>query len=117
MTEDFAADNERRKSRRFKISAPVTVMAGGTEISAYTRDVSNRGIYLLLTSSESEQVDSEFDFMLEIPPEITHATSCRIRCRGRLLRREDAIRNLAGAGIAAEIVSYSILDEGERQPV
>jgi hypothetical protein len=109
MTEDFAAGNDRRTSQRFKISAPLTVIVGNQEISAYTRDLSNRGVYFYLGLSDSALIDREFEFLIEMPSEITLTSNCQIRCQGRLIRKEMTSRNLTGAGIAAEILDYSIL--------
>jgi hypothetical protein len=111
MTEDIAAGDERRRSQRFKISAPLTVLAGDHEISAYTRDLSNRGVYFHLGLADSALIERDFEFLIEMPSEITLSSSCRIRCRGKLVRKETAMRNIAGAGIAAEILDYSILRE------
>jgi len=111
MIEDFAAENDRRRSQRFKLSAPLTVLAGKYEISAFTRDLSNRGVYFYLALSDSALIESDFEFLIEMPSEITLSSSCRIRCRGRLVRKEMTSRNLTGAGIAAEILDYSIQRE------
>lgn len=111
MTEDFAMGTDRRGSQRFKISAPLTVIVGGHEISAYTRDLSNRGVYFFLSLSDSALIDRDFEFVIEMPSEITLSSSCRIRCRGKLVRKEMTSRNLTGAGVAAEILDYSILRE------
>ncbi len=105
------AANERRDSQRFKISAPLTVIAGEREIPAYTRDLSNRGVFFYLSLQDSTLIDRDFEFMIEMPSEITLTTSCKIRCRGKLLRKEVTSKNLTGAGIAAEILDYSILRE------
>lgn len=109
MTQDKTSANERRVSQRFRISAPVTVIAGGHEIAAYTRDLSNRGVYFYLALSDSALIDRDFEFLIEMPSEITLSTSCQIRCRGKLVRKEVTSRNLTGAGVAAEILDYSIL--------
>jgi hypothetical protein len=109
MTDDLTSANERRGSQRFRISAPLTVIAGDHEISAYTRDLSNRGVYFYLSLADSALVDRDFEFLIEMPSEITLSSSCRIRCRGKLIRKEMTSRNLTGAGIAAEILDYSIL--------
>lgn len=108
MTEDFTTGNDRRGSQRFKISAPVTVIAGEHEIPAYTRDLSNRGVYFYLALADSALIDRDFEFMIDMPSEVTLSASCRIRCRGKLVRKEVTSRNLTGAGIAAEILDYSI---------
>jgi hypothetical protein len=110
MTQDTTTTaNERRTSQRFKISAPLTVIAGEHEIPAYTRDLSNRGVYFYLTLPDSTLIDRDFEFLIEMPSEITLTSSCRIRCRGKLIRKEVTSKNLTGAGIAAEILDYSIL--------
>ena len=109
MTDDLTSANERRGSQRFRISAPLTVIAGDHEISAYTRDLSNRGVYFYLSLADSALIDRDFEFLIEMPSEITLSSSCRIRCRGKLVRKEMTSRNLTGAGIAAEILDYSIL--------
>jgi len=112
MTQDTTtAANERRGSQRFKISAPLTVIVGEHEIPAYTRDLSNHGVYFYLTLPDSTLIDRDFEFLIEMPSEITLTASCRIRCRGKLVRKEVTSRNLTGAGVAAEILDYSILRE------
>jgi PilZ domain len=114
MTQDLTSANDRRSSQRFKISAPLTVIAGDREIPAYTRDLSNRGVYFYLALADSALIDRDFEFLIEMPSEITLSTSCRIRCRGKLVRKEITSRNLTGAGIAAEILDYSILRDAIR---
>jgi hypothetical protein len=91
-TQDSETANDRRRIPRFRVRAPLTVIAGDREIPAYTRDLSNRGVYFYL------------------PPEITLSTFCRIRCHGRTLRKEKSKMSLTG--VAAEILDYSILKEG-----
>jgi hypothetical protein len=102
-------EDERRGMQRFRISAPLTIFTGDHEIPAYTRDLSNRGVYFYLASADGILIDGDFEFMVELPPEITLATCCRIRCRGRLVRKEKTSMNLTG--VAAEILNYSILWE------
>ena len=101
--------NDRRRIPRFRVRAPLTVIAGDREIPAYTRDLSNRGVYFYLASDDSGLIDHDFEFLVELPPEITLSTFCRIRCHGRALRKEKALMSLTG--VAAEIVDYSILKE------
>ena len=114
MTQDATTtENERRGSQRFKISAPLTVIVGEHEIPAYTRDLSNRGVFFYLSLPDSTLIDEDFEFLIEMPSEITLTASCRIRCRGRLVRKEVTSRNLTGAGIAAEILDYSILRDAQ----
>jgi hypothetical protein len=109
MRENLPVAKERRERHRFSINAPVTLFIGERDILAYTRDLSNEGVYFYMASADSELIDRDLDFVVELPPEVTLSTSCRIRCRGRAVRREKAARDLTG--IAAEILSFSILRE------
>ena len=109
MTKEVTTANDQRGSPRFKISAPLTVLVGDREIPAYTRDLSNRGVYFYLALADSAMIDRDFEFLIDMPPEITLSTRCRIRCRGRAVRKESALMSLTG--VAAEILDYSILRE------
>jgi hypothetical protein len=106
MSEDLATGNDRRERQRFRINAPVTLFIGDREIPAYTRDLSNRGAYLYVALSDSAPIDSEFEFTVDLPPEVTFATCCQIRCRGQAVRTEGAAMSLTG--MAVEILEYSI---------
>jgi hypothetical protein len=107
MSQNQAVVSERRGRQRFSINAPLTLFIGGREIPAYTRDLSNRGVYFYLSLADLQLFDQEFEFLVELPPEITLSTCCRIRCRGRAIREEKTSNNLTG--IAAEILDYAIL--------
>jgi len=129
MTENLAPANNRRERQRFSKNAPLSVLIGDREIPAYTRDLSNRGVYFYLDLSHSDLVDRDFDFMVKFPPEVTistycsilgrgrlvrkenisvtNSTYCSILGRGRLVRKENISENLTG--IAAEILHYAIL--------
>lgn len=109
MTENVISANDQRLRKRFKINAPVTLFIGDRQIPAYTRDLSNRGVYFYLALADNAQIDPEFEFSVELPPEITLSTFCQIRCKARAVRKEGAEMNLTG--IAAEILEYSISRE------
>ena len=106
MDKDVKTATDRRERQRFRINAPVTLFIGDREIPAYTRDLSNRGAYLYVALSESTQIDREFEFTVDLPPEVTFATCCQIRCRGQAVRTEGAAMSLTG--MAVEILEYSI---------
>jgi hypothetical protein len=101
---------DRRDRPRFNIKAPLTVIAGEHEITAYTHDLSNRGVYFYLSGADSVLVEREFNFVIELPAEYTLSTCCLIRCRGRVLRKESDPKHMTG--IAAEILQYAILRDG-----
>lgn len=109
MTMPLTNSSDRRDARRFLVNAPVTLKIGDREVLAYTRDLSNRGAYFYLAMTQSKRMDLDFEFTVELPPEITLSTSCRIRCRAKLLRNERTSNSLAG--IAAKILDYSIYSE------
>jgi hypothetical protein len=107
---------DRRRTQRFQIKAPLTVTLGDREIAGFTRDLSNRGVYFYVGAGERPEPGQEFEFVVELPPEITLSNSCLIRCLGRVARTE--LTPLNEAGIAAEILEYRILNEqGTRQRV
>ena len=109
MSPNLKISNERRERRRFSINAPLTVIIGDLEILAFTRNLSNRGVYFYLAVADEIPIDRDFEFVVKLPPEITLSTCCRIQCRGRVVRTEKNSKNLTG--IAAEILDYSILRE------
>ena len=102
-------EDDRRIRQRFSINAPLILFIADREVPAYTRDLSNKGAYFYLAFSQSPLIGLDFEFVVELPPEITFSTCCRIRCRARLLRKEKTSRSLSG--IAAEILDYSILGQ------
>lgn len=109
MTSKDQSANDRRVRQRFGINAPLTVILGKREITGFTRDLSNQGVFFFLDTAGVAALDGEIDFLVELPPEITLSTCCSIRCQGRVVRREDTNRQLTG--IAAEIINYSIQRE------
>jgi|HubBroStandDraft_1064217.scaffolds.fasta_scaffold487247_1 hypothetical protein len=112
MTSQSAVD-DRRTTQRFQIKAPLTISLGGREIAGFTRDLSNRGVYFYVGASDVPGAGEEFEFVVELPPEITLSNSCLIRCHGRVARTDLSSRN--EAGIAAEILDYRILN-GRAEP-
>lgn len=103
--ENLTELNERRRRPRFTLNAPLTIVMGNRTISGYTRNVSDRGVYFYL-DPDCHDIDDEFEFVLELPPDITLSNWCPIRCKGRLVRKDQTSSDLTG--IAAEILQYSI---------
>jgi hypothetical protein len=99
---------ERRASRRYTMSLPVTIRANGREVAAEqpgkTRDVSFRGLYFM-TDADCDP-GAEIEFILTLPKEITLATDVKIHCFGHVVRVEP---QEAGRGIAARIERYEFL--------
>jgi hypothetical protein len=109
MKHSLAIANDRRERPRFSIDAPLTVTVRDVEISGYTRDLTNRGVYFCLALADGTVLDREIEFEVDLPSEITLSTLCRIQCRGRVVRTEKTSKNLTG--IAVEILDYSIKKE------
>jgi PilZ domain len=103
--------SEKRATRRFSLRLPVTVKdpAKGS-ISAFTRDVSWRGICFFIESPIP--VGSEMQFLLTLPPEITLTEAIRLRCFARVLRVDDSSDG-KNKTVAASIDHYEFLDANE----
>jgi c-di-GMP-binding flagellar brake protein YcgR len=99
---------ERREARRFTMTLPLRVLpyeAQGSELQTQTRDVSYRGLYFL--ADANFRLDSEIDFVLTLPQQVTQPGGVDIRCHGRIVRVDS---NLNGQrGIAAKIERYEFL--------
>ena len=101
--------SEQRSIRRFNMQLPVTVQSreGGETIEGTTRDVSARGVFILLDSELAE--NSPLEFTLTLPPEITMTRSVRVHCTGKVLR---VSRQATGAvGVVAMIDNYRFVPE------
>src|ERR1035437_424092 len=109
MNNTIHSVQDRRDRQRFGINAPLTIFTGSREISGFTRDLSNRGVYFYLDLNEAAPLEGDFEFLVELPPEITLSTCCSIRCRGHVVRTDVTSRQMTG--IAAEILQYSIQRE------
>lgn len=105
----MTGQTERRQWPRFSLRVPVTVFVEDLALPAIARDVSDRGVYFHLRAAESEMIERDFDFLMKLPPEITFLSWCSIQGRGRVLRKDAGQEEVAG--IAAEILHYSIVRE------
>jgi hypothetical protein len=106
MTVSAQSANNRREGQRYGISAPVTVIVGKRKIPGFTQNLSNQGVFFHLDSADSTLIRSDFDFVVELPPEITLSTGCLVWCLGRVVRTESLSGQMTG--IAAKILCYSM---------
>jgi hypothetical protein len=99
---------ERRASRRFTMTLPLTVRpngpGGGAERQGQTRDVSFRGLYFMMDADFDP--GSAIEFILTLPREITMAGDVHIRCFAEIIRVEP---HNGRRGIAARIDRYEFL--------
>lgn len=102
---------DKRATRRFSLRLPISVkyQNGPTgEKTAFTRDVSARGICFYLDSHIGQGTDIEFT--LTLPPEITLTENIRVRCKGTVVRAEGGSNN-GQLSVAAVINEYEFLAE------
>ena len=103
---------ERRAARRYDLALPVTVRlsAGveGPQQKGTTRDVSTRGVYLLLERTVNPHAD--FDLTMVLPTEMAGGTGVFVRAVGRVVRVEEWSRDgNPRTGVAAMIRRYEIV--------
>ncbi len=105
------AEQEKRATRRFALRLPVSVTYTENETqekSAQTRDVSARGICFYIDSGIA--AGSAIEFTLTLPPEVTLTESIRVRCKGKVVRVNDAAVD-GKVAVAAVIDEYEFLPE------
>lgn len=107
MAQQFVAIDERRKSERFSMRIPVTLLNEERTVSAITKDLSAKGIFFYLPMADSALIKEDFDFIIDFPPELTLCTSLKVRCTGKVVRRENTTQ--LGTGVAAQIYRYAFL--------
>jgi len=98
--------DDRRRMPRFEMQLPLEVDLGEFHpVMAVTRDVSAGGVYFYLEPDVIQGPTVEF--IVTFPPEITLVKSLRVRCTGRIIRKDQ--QTAQGIGIAAEIQRYEFL--------
>ena len=99
---------ERRASRRFTMSLPLTVRTAGPdgniERQGQTRDVSFRGLYFMIDAEF--EAGATIEFILTLPREVTMAGDVHIRCFAEIVRVEP---HNGRRGVAARIDRYEFL--------
>lgn len=99
---------ERRALARFRIEMPVSIRAAGTisMLQARTRDVSATGVFFYTSLKLIE--GTNIDFIMTLPPELTHSMGIQIACSAKIVRvQREMDTNLTG--IAAAIESFDFL--------
>lgn len=107
MAEQIAALDERRAAERFSMRLPVTLVTQEGNISAFTRDISARGVFFYFAFTESELVNQDVEFTIEFPPELTLCTSLKVHCAGKVLRKQNAAEY--ETGVAVRICDYTFV--------
>jgi hypothetical protein len=90
------------------MTLPIRVQPHGkpqTELTAQTRDVSYQGLYFLV--EEKFDVNSQIDFVITLPEQVTQSGDVNIHCQGRVVRVEP--NGNGSVGIAAKIERYEFI--------
>ncbi len=108
-----SAWTERRAARRFAMQLPVfvTVSAGDLagslkDHATVTRDVSASGVFFEMETPLP--VNTEIEFTLTLPREITHSQAIRVHCLGTVVRCESGETG-GRSGVAAVIDEFDLL--------
>lgn len=87
---------------------PLKLYRDGNFESGMTEDVSASGVYFHL--HPNTQIDSEIEFLLTLPPEVTMSTAVVVKCKATVVRVTASTAK--GIGVAAAIDSHEILTSG-----
>ena len=103
---------ERRAARRYDLCLPVTISVPsgpkGIQQQGTTRDVSTRGVYLILDRAVSR--DTDVDLTMVLPTKMSGDTDVYVRAVGTVVRVEEWSRGGVGrVGVAAVIRRYEIV--------
>ena len=94
--------NERRRRKRIPFEAPASVTADQQSMSASTKDISERGLFIFVDGAF--QTGCEIDVLLTVPEGLGLDVSGVICCHGRVIRSD----SVGGQhGIAVQIDRYA----------
>jgi hypothetical protein len=108
-------EEDRRRSKRYRIYAPAIARLRERDISVFTRDVSTLGAYLNAAGTERlPEVGESVELIITVPPTINSVKSCCIIGRGIITRIER--RPYGETGIAVEMADFAIQGESHSSP-
>ena len=105
MSTTYPSKFDRRARPRFEIRVPVTLIVEDRVVSAFTRDLSEAGVFFYVASEDCPGISKVFEFVIEFPADVTLCDTCRILCHGRILRITQ--ERCQEAGVAAMVLSYA----------
>ncbi len=77
--------DELRSAVRFPMHVPVVLVIGSEQVEAVTVNMSNNGV--LLQVPRSIEAETGFEFLLEVPKEVTlNESTAAIHCAGHVIR-------------------------------
>ena len=110
---------ERRVSRRYDLTLPISIRFGLERIIARqegkTRDISTKGLFFVI--NRDVETGSDLDITLTLPAEIINGTDVLVRAQGKVIRVERRIEEgEPRMGVAAVIERYDIIRSGNGRP-
>jgi len=104
--------SERRTTRRYDLSFPVTIRVPSQRRAetqtGKTRDVSTRGIYLII--DQDVPAGSDLDLTMMLPTEMSQGAEVLVRATGKILRVEPRLEGGdPRLGVAVVIERYDIV--------
>jgi hypothetical protein len=110
MSDDQAAQLERRAAQRFDFHLPVGIEITDSECEGFgfTQNLSARGAFLYTELALAE--GTAVKLTLVMPSEITLAENMRVRCQGRVMR---IIPMANKSAVAVFLEGYEYLPEGD----
>ena len=108
----MSAMSERRTTRRYDLSLPVSIRPNDEGVSnrreGKTRDISTRGLYFVVT--QDLFAGSDVDITLTLPAEVTRGSDVFIHAQGKVVRVEPRLEDgQPRLGVAAVIERYDII--------
>jgi hypothetical protein len=99
---------DKRRAQRFPIALSVAVQLqennGNSTVT--TKDISSSGVFLEFSTPMN--IGSSLEFVLTLPAEITKGQAVRVRCKGKVVRVEQAAKD-GSVGVAATIERYEFV--------
>jgi hypothetical protein len=110
MSDDQAAQLERRAAQRFDFHLPVGIQIADSESEGFgfTQNLSARGAFLYTELALAE--GNAVKLTLVMPSEITLAENMRVRCQGRVMR---IIPMANKSAVAVYLEGYEFLPQGD----
>jgi c-di-GMP-binding flagellar brake protein YcgR len=99
--------SERRRHRRIEMELPIEIFVEGSEVPLVgsTRNVSAGGVKFVVPRRLEQ--NSDLEFVLSLPREITLCDTMRMRCKGKILRV--STEGELGSTAVASIQKYEFL--------
>ena len=105
---------EQRRTRRFQLQLPLSIIRTGTErvtFAGRTKNISSSGV--LFTTVREPDLGGPIEYIITLNTEGTHAVN--LRCMGKVVRAEAMPTDSPAYQIAATLERYEFVRERERE--